>query len=1014
MKLPRIAIENYRFVFVLVLLAMLVGVYSFFTMPRSEDPELSLPNYTITVVLPGTGPEDMEELVVDPIEEGVDKIENVAEIYTEITDGLAIIQVEGEFGIDYDEQYDDISSEINAIRQELPSGIQRLSVEQYKPEDRTVIMQLALVSNSATFIDLKDVADNIQDQLEEIKGVQSTEIVAIPREEIRVEVNFERLNDYGVSLDQLISGIRDENQNIPGGSINVQDKYFTIKTSGSFESLQDIKNMPIGIGRSIIRLSDVAKINIDHQDERWLARVNGNRAIYLAVKRGADENLIDISEKVSQKLTSIKENIRSDIQLDVVFEQAPAVKDRINGFFFNLLQGVLLVGLMIFLFLGMRSSAVVMIIIPIAMIITIGVLNQIGYGLQQISIASLVIALGLLVDNGIVVIENIVRFKKEGYSILESAIKGTSEVSYAIISSTVTTVLAFAPLAFLQSGPGEFLRSLPITVIITLIVSLILALCLTPIVANIFIQKINDKNSSTVDKYLMVIINRVYEPILKFALSKSIYVVIGALILFGGSLALFPSIGVSFFPTADKPMLLINVDTPEGSNIYRTDHAVRFIESVLDSTDYVEKYISNSGHGNPQVYYNRIPEKYKPNHGQVLVNFKTWDPKKFYSTLEQLREDFSEYVGGQISFRELKNGAPFNAPIEIRIRGQKLNTLKSLSQNVEKVIRDQEGTKDVDNPLAISKTDLKVEINKEKAALYNVSIGAIDRAVKAGISGLTIDQTTLNDGEEYPIVVRLPVGQSPSIDDFDNITVTSKLNEAIPIKQLIRLKFEQSIPQLLHYDLTRTTAVTANVINPDKTTEVTESIIEELDRLNWPRGYDYYVAGEYESQQESFGDLGSLLIIALIGIFAVLVLQFKSFLQPLIIFSAIPLAVTGSFIALFITNWSFSFFAFVGFISLVGIVVNNSIILVDYANTLIQEIGDFDVGLIKACKTRFTPIVLTTATTIVGLIPLTLSNTSLWSPLGWTIIGGMVSSTLLTLVIVPILYTWFTRKEEVI
>ena len=645
----------------------------------------------------------------------------------------------------------------------------------------------------------------------------------------------------------------------------------------------------------------------------------------------------------------------------------------------------------------------------------ITVLDLTGYALQQISIAALVIALGLLVDNAIVVIENIIRFRRDGHSIKDAAAKGTSEVSYAIISSTLTTVLAFAPLALLESGPGEYLRSLPLTVIYTLLGSLLLALVLTPIISyRIIPEQTSKKNDSFFTGILAHTVRNIYRPILKLALKKGVLFVFGGIALLGLSISLFPSIGVSFFPTADKGLLLISVDLPYSSGMSRTDDAVKFVEQVLDTTDYVENYTANIGHGNPQVYYNRVPEEYKKYHGEILVNFKGWDSERFYRTLGQFESAFSTYPDARITFSELKNGSPFEAPIEVILEGEQLSQLKRLAGKVEEILLETEGTRNVENPFARAKTDIQISIDRDKAALYKVLLMDIDMTIRAVTDGLIIDEVTLKqDNETYPLVLKQSSGADLHIEELHNINVVSNNGTKVPLDQLAQIEMKPEYAKLSHFNTVRSIGVTSNVIDPDNTKQTTERVISKLQNLDWPDGYTYRIGGEYEAQQQSFGDLGALLLLALIGIFAVLVLQFRSIRQPLIIFSAIPLAVTGSFVALYLTGWSFSFFAFVGFISLVGIVVNNSIILVDYTNQLIKEGLEKKEAIFKAAERRFQPIVLTTLTTILGLIPLTFTGTSLWSPLGWTLIGGLLSSMLLTLLIVPILYNWLTGSTKI-
>ena len=1010
MNLPSLSIRNYQFVLILIAAATFLGLSSLFNMPRNEDPNPQFPFFSIVAVYPGTGPEDIEELVVNPIEEVIDELDDIESITTSIEEGLAIIGVESNFGIDIDDKYDEILREVKALEPELPGDLYSLEVSKFEPNKQVSIQQIAISGNDQSISALKSVGEALKKELESVPGVDNAELEAYPDEQIQINLDFDRMASAGISLASLVNTLQNHNLNIPAGNIDAGAQAFSVQSSGSFKSIEEIERVVIGqSGESIVQLSDIATVEKAYGEAQWLGSYNGNRALFLSITQASGINLVKVGEQINKRLADFRADLPEGIEVNTVFEQAPAVKARINNFFSNLLQGVLLVGVVIFIFLGFRPSVIIMTVIPLSIVMAIAILDQAGYALQQISIAALVIALGLLVDNGIVVVENIQRYLKEGFSLKDAAIKGTAEVGTAIISSTATTLLAFVPLVSLNSGPGEFLRTLPLTVIFALVASLVLALTFTPMVSGKLMRV--RKQERRFDKRFNKVIQRFYMPLLNAALKRGWLVLLIGLLLFAGSFALFPAIGVSFFPTADKPILLIEVDAPRGSSIERTQKAVRFAESVLDTTAFVKDYSSNTGHGNPTVYYNRVGENYKSYHGQLLVNFETWEPATFYQTLINLRQAFAQYADARITFAELKNGPPFVAPIEIKIIGKELEGLRALSFQVEDIIAQTEGTLDIDNPLRVPKTDIAISINEEKAAMAGVPVAAIDQAVRASVDGLTIDELSFTE-DDYDLVVQSPRASS-GLQQLDQAFVGNVFGDLLPLKQVAQLEFKPAVSQILHYNTERSTSVTANVVNAEQSTIITENIIAQLDQIELPDGYSFYIGGEYEGQQESFGDLGTLLILAMLGIFGVLVLQFRSFIQPLIVFSAIPLAVTGSFIALFLTGWSFSFFAFVGFISLVGIVVNNSIILVDYTNQLMAGGLSKIEAIKKACETRFTPILLTTTTTILGLMPLTFSASGLWSPLGWTIIGGMVSSTLLTLLLVPVLYKWMTRGNVV-
>ena len=391
-----------------------------------------------------------------------------------------------------------------------------------------------------------------------------------------------------------------------------------------------------------------------------------------------------------------------------------------------------------------------------------------------------------------------------------------------------------------------------------------------------------------------------------------------------------------------------------------------------------------------------------------MVNFTEWNPRKFQRTIYQLRKEFANYPGARISLSELKNGAPTTAPIDILIFGENLDTLKRLAGTVEDLLKNTDGIIDVENPLSVDKTELNIALNREKAGLLNLSYLGFDQTVRASLTGLQFAKAAFEDGENYPLVVRMPFDEQPSIADFNKVYFNTQIGGQVPLRQVADIHFQSANNQIRHQDLNRFASVLASTIDPDQAVPITVDLIDILNQMNFPEGYYFEAGGEYEDQQAAFGDLGIILMLAQVAIFAVLVLQFRSILQPIAVFAAIPLAISGSFIALYLTGWPFSFFAFVGFISLIGIVVNSSIIMVDYINQL-RERGITRLEAIqRGSERRFVPVVLTTITTILGLLPLTAQASNLWSPLGLTIIGGMISSTMMTLLVVPVLYKWFT------
>jgi multidrug efflux pump subunit AcrB len=1009
MNLPKFAIENHQFSTIVIIILVLMGVVSFITMPRSEDPQISPAGTTIFVVYPGANPKDVEELVTKPIEDVLNELENIKEIKSNSRSGFGIISIEFLAGSDGDEKYSDVVQKVNTIRNKLPDEIYSVDMLKWTIND-VKILQLALVSDEAEYKDLEQEGERLKDLLKKVQGVKTVEAWAYPDQEIKVTVDMERMANMNIPLSHILGAIQMSNANIPGGKMNIGNKEFSIQTSGSYDNLDELRNTIVNLGsEQVVYLKDIADIKYSYEELKYIARYNNRRAIYVTVTQKNGTNIFTIMNDLKSKIGQFKKSLPKSITVATVFDQSKSVDSRLNGFFINLLQGLLLVGLIVILAVGFRASLIVMVVIPISILIGIGFLDLSNYGLQQMSIAGLVIALGLLVDNAIVVTENIARFMKLGYSKTEAAIKGTSQIAWAVTSSTVTTVLAFVPMMLMQDITGDFIRSMPLTVVFTLVASLWVSITLTPYLSKNFFTTASINHESRMRKWMNKLIQNNYRKRLNYAIEHPKIIISSSLLVFFFSLGLFPFIGISFFPKAEKPQFMIDINLPEGSNINKTNDVTEYVESVLSKKEEIVSFASNVGHGNPRIYYNVLSKRNAANHAQLLVEVGKYEYYSFNNILNNLREEFSKYPGAKIDVKDFIQGPPIEAPIAIKVIGDNLKTLKNISTDIENFFHETDGTVNIYNPLATTKADIQVKINRAKAAMLGVPLVDIDKAIRASITGLIVSKYRDENGKEYNIIVKGKDENESEIKKFDKIFVTSIKGVAIPLKQLATIEFKSTPLSISHYDLNRTVTITADVKAGYSVNSVTNKIIEKIEKYSFPKSYSYYVAGELESQQKSFGGMAKALIIAIVGIFGVLVLQFRSYTQPLIVFSAIPLAIIGSIIALLITGNSFSFTAFVGLTSLVGIVVNNSIILVDYSNQLRTEGKSIIEAVKTAGEVRFIPIILTTATTIGGLLPLTLGGGTMWAPMGWAIIGGLIASTFLTLIVVPVLYKVYTK-----
>ncbi len=1013
MRLPKLAIDNAQFTIVIFILLILAGVISYFTMPRSENPSIYAPGASVVVIYPGASPGDIEQLIAIPIEEAVNELEDISRIEATIKDDYVSIGVEFIYNADVDEKYNDVVTKVNGIKNDLPDDIHSISTFKWSTGDVNII-QLAFVSDSVEYYKLEELADRLKVEIEKISGVRKVELHAFPEREIRIVLDIEKMAQMNISIDQVAMAIQSNNANIPGGNIKLGDKSFAVKTSGSYRSPDEIRNTVVSSyqGR-LIYLKNIASVNFNYEDSKYLGRLNGRRAIFLTAQQKDDYNIFDIMKDINPEIEKFKDNLSDDVSLITVFDQSEYVDQRINGFIRNLSQGIFLVGLIIFLALGVKSAIIVILAIPFSFLIGLAFVDYSGFGLQQISIAGLVVALGLLVDNSIVMVENINRFMGSGYSRREAAVLGAKQIAWPIVSATATTILAFIPIIMMGNEAGDFIKSLPVTIIFTLIFSLLIALTLTPLAASKILKSPeNGNNRKGIKKFMTGIIEGPYRKSLDFALKNKLLTLLTALSLLIISILFFVKfVGVSYFPKAELPQFLIRVEMPEGTDIDKTDEVARYVESVIDTIPDIKYYATNVGHGNPRIYYNVFSRNYTKNFAEIYVQLNNYEVGEYDMLLENLRSYFSDFPGAKINIKEFEQGTPVQAPVVINVIGNDMNILKNISADIEKFMSNIPGIINIDNQLNKTKRDLSININKEKANYFGVPVIEIDKAIRTSVNGSTVSKYRDSEGKEYNIILRLTEKESIDMEDFDRIYVNSLSGKFIPLKHLINIEFNEARGLITRLNLKKYAGITADIKKGHTLDEVLVPVVNKLETYNFPSGYSYQIGGELENRQESFGGMFRAIIIAVILIFAVLVLQFRSFTQPMIMFVSIPLAFIGSIWALYITGNTFSFTAFVGLISLVGIVINNAIILVDYTNKLLEE-GKSIIDSIKlACETRFIPIVLTTLTTIGGLLPLTIAGGTMWAPMGWGIIGGLITSTFLTLIIVPVLYQLFTKID---
>ncbi len=1027
MSLWAFAVRRWQFTLVVFALLVATGLTALDLIPRAEDPSLTFPGSIVIVTYPGADPEDMERLVVDPIEDALSELDEVKKLESTAKDGLAIVQVEFTWGVDADRKYDEVIREINRLREDLPADVLDVEVRQFTPTTVNIV-QLALVSETADWRQLADLAEDLEQAIETAPGVRRASTWAYPRPELRVAVDLERMSGAGVTLGQLMAAIQSENASIPGGAVEVGPRRYNLKTSGSYRSVDDVAATIVSApGGRPVRVRDVADVAWGSEEERYLGRYDGQRAVFVTASMKGGENVFDVRDAVYKRLDAFEPGLPAGVRLERGFDQSRNVDRRLSRLEFDFSIAISLV-LVTLLPLGLRAAGIVMLSIPLSLAIGIAALYFTGFSLNQLSIAGFVVALGLLVDDSIVVIENISRHIREGVPRRQATIAATDQIWLAVLGCTATLMLAFLPLLFLPEAAGEFVRSLPAAVLFTIAASLFVSLTIIPFLASHLLRgetrplprqpwlgrtvlatrALVGRSDAAGDRTLaavMHVIRSVYGPALRKALAwpRATLMFALAAVAAAATLALF-FMHVSFFPVADIPQFRVRIEAPEGASLAETDRALRFVDAELASRPGIKYWFSSLGHDNPRVYYNILSTGVAPNVAEVLAEVEDYHPVRTTRLLDELREVFEGYPAAHITVRQFENGPPVNAPIEVRITGPDLGMLAALAGEVERTVMAVAGARDVDNPLRLRRTDIDLRIDTEKAALFGVPAVEADRTVRAAIAGLSAGKFREADGDEYDITVRLPMQGRPTLDLLDAVRVSSVTGAQVPLRQIADPGFRTATSVIRRFGRERSVSVTAWPGTGYTTDDVTQRVVAAVSELQWPPGYRFEAAGELEARQEAFGGLGIAMLVAMFGILAVLVLEFGSFRSTLIVFGEVPLGAIGAVLGLWLTGYTLSFTALIGMIALVGIQIKNSILLVDFTNQLREEGVPLDEAIERAGEVRFFPILLTSLTAIGGLTPLAIQGSGLYSPLAIVIIGGLVSSTLLARLVTPVMY----------
>lgn len=1013
MALTEFFLRNRPFALVAFVFLLALGVRSFHTIPRSEDPVLDVPAYRVLAVAPGTDPVDMEKLIVRPLEDAMKELDDVRDLAATIRDSVAVLVVEFEYGTDTEKKYDEVVRQVNVERPDLPSTMSRLEVLRVQTSS-VAIIQTALVSAEASYARLQDLAETLRKRLESVPGVRKAEQHAFPEKEVRVSLDVNALAKRQLTIQQVLAAIQAANAVIPGGGVEVGDRRVNVKTTGVFTSLDQVRNIPLtipgGSSPGVAYLRDVAEVDWDYEEEVVFGRFDGERAVFVTAMMQDGRNIFEVREGLGQRLDAFRQELPADVRLELGFDQSRNVRHRLARLEhdFALALGLVLLTLAP---LGFRPALIVMISIPLCLALGLAAMQWSGFSLNQLSIVGCVIALGLVVDDTIVVVENIARFRRQGHPPLESARLATRQIYVAVLGTTATLLFAFIPLLLLPEGAGQFIRSLPAAVAYSVLASLFVALAIVPWLASLLLTGAENPEGNPLLRLFHGGIAAFYRPILHHCMRRRRATIAVAALICGASFSLIPVIGFSLFPKADTPQFLVQINAEEGASIAATDSIARKVEELLRQWPEVKATFTSVGKGNPQVYYNLFQGDEKASVAEIFVCLKRFDPKTTPAKIEALRRQADLIPGARIVFKEFENGPPISAPIEVRVVGEDLAELARLGAEVESMLRSTPGTRDIDNPARVRRTDLRVRFDAEQLAMLGITERTAEEALRLAFAGLEAGKFRESNGDERAIRVVLPQERRATLATWSGAQVPTGQGAFTPLSQIAALELSGAPGLVERRNRERLVTVSAFPQSGFNTDRLTREIQAKLEQFPWPAGYRYEFGGEVESRQESFAGFGGAILMAVFGILAILVLEFRSFRGTLVVASVIPLGVVGGLIGLWLAGYTLSFTSMIGFIALIGIEIKNSILLVDFTNQLRREGVPLDEAIERAGETRFLPVVLTTLTALGALIPLAAQNSALYSPLAVVIIGGSISSLLLSRLVTPVLYRIFPPAE---
>lgn len=1006
MRISDFSVRHPVTIFMGVLLAILLGIVSLGRLTMDLLPDMSFPVAAVITTYEGAGPEEIENMITRPLEETMGTVNNVVEIRSSSTRGTSTVIVEFDWGTDMDFAALEMREKVDMMRRFLPPEAEEPLVFKFDPSIMP-ILQVGM-SGTADLADIRSYGERVvKGRLERIDGVASVNISGGLDRAILVHLHPHGLFGYGISPQEVRQSLRAQNLNLPGGTIEDGRAELLLRTMGEFQEIEEIKDIPVMSPQGVVvSLQEIAEIEDGYKPQTQYAFMNGEPSVAISVQKQAAANTVEMARRVNEELALLEEE-NPDISFSSIMDQSVYVERSIAVLGRSAVNGAILAVIMLFLFLkSLRSTFIIGLSIPISVVATFILVHFAGLTLNMLTLGGLALGVGMLVDNAIVVLESIYRHRQRGYDAIKAAALGSSEVGRAITVSTITTVVVFLPVVYVEGMASIIFQEMALTVIFALVMSLLVSLTLIPVLSSRLMVRPPRKEvqGGLIDK-----VTRNYSRRLRWALRHRKIILAIGVAAFCLGLALLPIIGTEFLPPIDQGRLTVNLRLPAGSRLEETEAVAEQVVEIANQIPELDTVFTSLGGG-----MSIIGGAARPERGQVEVKLvpRGERARSTAQVTEEVRREVLRIPGADIDVREqdmFMGGAGLDGdPLTVMIRGEDLAILRNLADEAVARIESVPGTREVASGFTEGRPELQVIVDKDKASTYGLTVFQVAQAINAASTGQVATRYRVA-GDEIDVVVQLEPASLQTVEDLKWFPLISPLGMTLPLSDIADFSYERGPVSIRRENQMRTVRVGMEIYGRDLG-GVTEDVQRVLGEMYLPPGYLIDYGGQQQDMWDAFGSLAFALVLAVVLVYMVMASQFESLIYPLIIMFSVPFAFTGVAVSLALTGRTLNIASVIGVIMLSGIVVNNAIVFVDYINRLRAQGENRTLAIVSAGETRLRPILMTSLTTVLGLFPMSLGlgqGGELLAPLATVVIGGLLVSTFLTLFFIPVVYTLF-------